>query len=129
VIVADASVLADALYDSTDRGERARNALTGRPIHVPDLIYAEIGNVLRRRLQSAKQPTVDIAVLALTSAPWTVHAIAPLVARALDFRANTTAYDAIYLALAERLACPFLTGDAKLINGAQGQTCQMILHR
>jgi predicted nucleic acid-binding protein len=129
VIVADASVLADALYDNTDRGERARKALTGQPIHVPDLIYAEIGNVLRRRLQPAKQQAVDIAVLALVSAPWTVHAIGPLVARALDFRANTTAYDATYIALAERLACPLITGDAKLINGAQGHTCQMILHR
>jgi predicted nucleic acid-binding protein len=129
VIVADASVLADALYDNTDRGERARNALTGHPIHVPDLIYAEIGIVLRRRLQSAKQPAVDIAVLALVSAPWTVHAMAPLVARALDFRANTTVYDATYIALAERLACAFITGDAKLINGAQGHSCPMILHR
>jgi predicted nucleic acid-binding protein len=129
VIVADASVLADALYDNTDRGERARNALTGRPIHVPDLIYAEIGNVLRRRLQSAVQAEVDIAVLALMSAPWTVHAIAPLIARALGFRANTTAYDATYMALAERLSCPLLTGDVKLINGAQGYAGQMILHR
>jgi predicted nucleic acid-binding protein len=129
MIVADASVLADALYDSSDRGERARVAVSGHPIHVPDLIYAEIGNVLRRRLQSTPQEAVDIAVLALISAPWTVHAIAPLVARALDFRSNTTAYDATYVALAERLGCPFITGDIKLLNGVRGHQCPLILHR
>lgn len=128
MIVADASVLADAMYDRTARGERARDALAGQEIHVPDLVFAEVGSVLRRRLRREAQPVVDLSVHALISTPWTVHAVAPLIARAMDFRANTSTYDAIYVALAERLGCSLITMDAKMAHRLVGATCDVTVH-
>jgi predicted nucleic acid-binding protein len=46
----------------------------------------------------------------------------PLVRRSFDLRANVTAYDAVYVALAEALDCELLTGDQRLAN-ASGPTC------
>jgi predicted nucleic acid-binding protein len=37
-------------------------------------------------------------------------------------RENLTAYDALYVALAEALDCPLLTADARLAN-APGNNC------
>ena len=42
--------------------------------------------------------------------------------RAYELRANVTAYDAMYVALAETLACSLLTVDAKLA-AAPGPRC------
>ena len=43
--------------------------------------------------------------------------------RAFELRANVSAYDATYVALAEHLDCPLVTGDARLAN-APGVRCQ-----
>ena len=42
--------------------------------------------------------------------------------RAYELRANVTAYDATYVALAEGLGCELLTGDRRLAN-APGSRC------
>ena len=42
--------------------------------------------------------------------------------RAYELRANVTAYDAAYVALAEELDCPLVTADARLTK-APGVTC------
>jgi predicted nucleic acid-binding protein len=41
--------------------------------------------------------------------------------RVWELRHNFTAYDAAYIALAEILNCPLLTGDAKLVAGHQAR--------
>ena len=45
-----------------------------------------------------------------------------LMRRAYELRANVTAYDATYVALAEGLGCELLTGDRRLAN-APGSRC------
>ena len=42
--------------------------------------------------------------------------------RAYELRANITAYDSAYVALAETLGCELLTGDGRLAN-APGPRC------
>ena len=37
-----------------------------------------------------------------------------MMTRAFELRANVTAYDACYVALAEALDCPLVTADARL---------------
>jgi predicted nucleic acid-binding protein len=46
--------------------------------------------------------------------------------RAYELRANLTAYDAAYVALAELLGCGLLTGDGRLAN-ALGPRCTIRL--
>ncbi len=48
----------------------------------------------------------------------------PLMRRAYELRANVTAYDSAYVALAEILRCPLLTADARLAQ-APGINCQV----
>jgi predicted nucleic acid-binding protein len=45
-----------------------------------------------------------------------------LLARALRLRANFSAYDAAYVALAERLQAPLLTADGRLARAARRDT-------
>lgn len=44
--------------------------------------------------------------------------------RAFELRANMTAYDAAYITLAERLGCPLLTTDSRLVR-APGSRCEV----
>jgi predicted nucleic acid-binding protein len=46
--------------------------------------------------------------------------------RAYELRANITAYDAAYIALAETLACTLVTADARLA-AAPGTDCDFEL--
>ena len=46
--------------------------------------------------------------------------------RAFELRANVTAYDACYVALAEALDWPLCTGDGRLAK-APGPRCSMLL--
>jgi predicted nucleic acid-binding protein len=48
--------------------------------------------------------------------------------RAYELRANVTAYDATYVALAETLDCELLTGDRRLANST-GPRCAIRLLR
>jgi len=46
----------------------------------------------------------------------------PLVSRAFQYRGNFTAYDAIYVALAEALGATLATADAKLARAVKSHT-------
>jgi predicted nucleic acid-binding protein len=46
----------------------------------------------------------------------------PLLARCWELRDNLTIYDAVYVALAEALQAPLLTGDRRLA-GSTGPRC------
>lgn len=52
--------------------------------------------------------------------------LAPLLERMWELRENVTAYDAAYVALAERLNAPLITCDAKL-GGASSLRCSVDL--
>jgi predicted nucleic acid-binding protein len=117
VIVVDASVLANALADDGPDGASARNRLTNAgDLVAPDLIDVETTAVLRERWIAAdlddqrfSEAIGDLEDLDLTRYP-----TLPLMRRAFEWRSNVTAYDAEYVALAERLGCSLLTADQKL---------------
>src|SRR5271166_2566611 len=90
-----------------------------RTVHAPALIDAEVSSVVRG-LAITTKPEVRIApvrarmMLADYAGLRIVrHPMQPLQARTFELRHNFTAYDAMYVALAERLAVPLLTDDEK----------------
>jgi predicted nucleic acid-binding protein len=125
VIVVDASVLANAVGDDTTDGEAARDRLRGEvDIAMPDLCDVETVAVLRRRWLTGDltDDRFAQAVAVLVSLPIDRFPVASFMPRAFELRANVTAYDATYVALAERLGCPLVTGDARLA-AAPGIRC------
>ena len=94
----------------------ARLAEEEQPWHAPHLIEVEVCHVLRRFNLSrqmtdlrGRQALRDLSALGLY-----LHEHGPLLPRAWGLRANLSAYDAMYVALAEGLRATLLTLDAKL---------------
>lgn len=89
--------------------------------HAPDLLNAEILHVLRRH---ERRGVIDAersraAISDLLDLPITRYPTTALLERAWVLRANLTAYDAMYVALAEALDAPLVTMDARLAAAAR----------
>jgi predicted nucleic acid-binding protein len=128
VIVVDASVLVTSLADDGADGDGARSQLRGEALAAPELVDLEVVSVLRRLVAAGSLPLrrADLALRDLLDLPLQRARPAPLLARCWELRANLTAYDAAYVALAEALDAPLLTGDRR-IAGAPGIRCQVRL--
>ena len=89
---------------------------------VPELLWAEVTNVLLRRERSGSIAPEEVRALidVLQSLPITTFGHGPLVHRALDLARvhGLTTYDALFLALAGRASAHLLTADAKLARAA-----------
>jgi len=121
VIVVDASVLSNALGDDGRDGRVARARLATEALAAPDLVDLETVAVLRKRWLAGdltdhrfKGAIGDLEDLELERYP-----TLGLMRRAFELRANVTAYDATYIALADRLRCTLLTADARLAGAAR----------
>lgn len=125
MIIVDASVVANALADDGDDGATARRRLLDAPeLAAPDLVDVETVSVLRRRWRAGdltarrfSSAIDDLADLAMVRMP-----TLPLMRRAYELRANLTACDASYVALAEHLGWVLLTADRRL-SRAPGIRC------
>jgi predicted nucleic acid-binding protein len=117
VIVVDASVLANALADDTSDGRAARVRLRSADgLAAPDLVDVETVAVLRKRWLAGDLTArrFSSAVRDLEDLDLDRYPTLPLMRRAFELKANVTAYDATYVALAEGLGCPLLTADSRL---------------
>jgi predicted nucleic acid-binding protein len=87
----------------------------------PDLIGLEVAHVLRReeRLGRLSQERATQAFQDLRRTPIETVKAESLMERIWELRHNLTAYDASYVALAEQLDAPLVTGDGR-IAGAPG---------
>jgi predicted nucleic acid-binding protein len=117
MIVLDASVLIEVLLRTPDAellGERLFE--TGPTLHGPHLIDAEVAQVVRRlvRTREIDDAYGQMAVADLVVFPLRRHPHTALMVRVWELRNSLTAYDAIYVALAEALDAPLLTRDARL---------------
>ncbi len=125
MIVVDASILANALGDGEGDGRAARRELrTAGDLTAPDLIDVETVAVLRKRWLAGtlSQERFDEAITDLERWDFERVPTLGLVRRAYELRANVTAYDATYVALAEAVGCELLTADRRLA-GATGPRC------
>ena len=116
-MVLDASAAVELLLN-TAAGKRlaARLADTTEVIHVPHLIDVEIAQVVRRYVLRG---TLAERTGATALRRWRAFDVEryphePLLDRVWQLRANVTAYDAMYLALAEALSAVLVTGDRRL---------------
>ena len=120
MVVIDASVLVDGLLVVG----AARARLASDNLQAPELIDVELLSVLRR-LVLADQLPEGHALQALATANrlgLRRHPSRSLWPRAWELRSNLSAYDALYVALAEQLNSPLLTADARLAR-APGLRC------
>lgn len=117
MIVLDASAVLELLLGTT-HGHRiaVRIADPTLGLHAPHLVDIEVAQALRRYVMSGQ-----LDVVAATSALENFrefdlerHEHEPLLPRVWALRQNLTAYDAVYVALAEALDTTLLTCDGRL---------------
>jgi len=117
LIVIDASAALELLLQ-TQKGMAVGDlALTTHErMHAPHLIDIEVTQTLRRltlgknlTVKRAEEALVDFSMLAVER-----HEHRSLMNRVWELREGLTAYDAVYVALAEALDAPLLTCDARL---------------
>ncbi|MFN9693115.1 MAG: type II toxin-antitoxin system VapC family toxin [Synechococcaceae cyanobacterium] len=120
MLVIDASVLVDALLVAGP----ARARLVNDSLQAPELIDAELLSVLRRLVLAGtlQEGHALQALAAANRLGLRRHPSRALWPRAWELRANLCAYDALYVALAEKLDAPLLTADARLAR-APGLRC------
>ena len=127
MIVMDASVFAD-LITGFGRADAYRPFAAADPDWaVPEHFTVEVASALRGAWLGGKLDRIAFgeAVRRLAEAPLDVWPVRPLLSRMVELASTATAYDAAYLALAERLSISILTGDAKLA-GVPGVRCSFI---
>ena len=129
MIVLDASAAVDWLLQ-THAGHKIEERIYSRneSLHAPHLLDLEVAQVLRRLVrdgalsqQRAGQAIEDLVDLRITRYP---HYL--LLPRIWQCRSNLSAYDAAYIALAEKLRAPLMTRDAHLAS-TPGHTVQIEL--
>jgi predicted nucleic acid-binding protein len=125
LIVADATILANAVGDDhTDGAAARRELIQAQGVAVPDLVNVETAAVLRKRWIAGDMTTdrLDRAIDALIKLPLRRYPTVGLLKRALELRSNVTPYDGVYVALAEALTADLVTADRKLA-AAPGTRC------
>jgi predicted nucleic acid-binding protein len=114
-IVIDASALVELLIRSK-LGDRVERALGEADVLAPDIVNAEVMQSLRGLERGGKLtgPRASTAISRLTASPISRIPTTALLPSAWALRANLSAYDACYVALARFLDCALLTTDRPL---------------
>ncbi len=121
MIVIDASAILELLLRTSAGAAIERRLFGGREtLHAPHLLDVEVAHVLRRyalagevSAERGREALEDLEDLSLCRYPHRV-----LLPRVWELRANLTAYDAVYVALAEVLDAPLVTRDRRLAGAA-----------
>ncbi len=117
MIVLDASALVELILDTpTGRLVAGRLADPAEGLHVPHLADLEVVQALRRYVREGEidADAAEMALDDLRALDLQRHAHEPLLERVWELRKNLTAYDAVYVALAEVIDGVLLTCDRRL---------------
>lgn len=116
MLVVDTSAVLAALAERTPDRALVQRLSDDGDLHAPHLIDVEILQALRGLVRGGKlsedrayDVRTDVADLAITR-----YGHEPLADRVWALRGNLTAYDAVFVALAEVLDIPLVTCDARL---------------
>lgn len=120
--VVDASLLGAALYNEVDSLAARRFLAAGARLLAPDLLFAEIASLSAKKVWRGEAP-IEAGPRALDVLRDFVDEFVPsetLASRAFDLAAKHrfSAYDGLYLALAEARRTRLVTLDEKLIERA-----------
>ncbi len=117
-LVIDASVAVKWVVGEPD-SDRALS-LRGRRFFAPDLLSAECANVLWKKIQRGELSAEEAvtAALLLEAAEVELVATRPFLATAVGIAASLehSAYDCMYLAVAEALDAPLVTAADRLVQ-------------
>ncbi len=121
MIVVDASALLEVLLRTSVAvtvEERLFHA--GETLHAPHLLDVEVAQVIRRYAAAGEldEERGRAALVDLGDFPLRRYPHGFLLQRAWELRDSLTAYDAVYVALAEVLDAPLLTRDRRLASAA-----------
>lgn len=125
--VVDASVVVAALVTTDADGVWAEGVLEGGPLWAPHLLPVEVLSQVRRSVAAGllAPDQAAMAVADLADLPIGYVSAQPHLSRMWELRSNVTAYDAIYVALAEALDAPLVTLDQRLAR-ASGPRCAFV---
>jgi predicted nucleic acid-binding protein len=117
MMVVDASVVVEVLLltrDGLTIGARLFESESS--LYAPELLDVEVAQIVRRysRLGDVDARRGAEMIQDLAAFPVERYTHRPLLDRIWELRANLTAYDASYVALAEALDAPLLTRDTGL---------------
>jgi len=128
MLVVDASAITELLLgrhagDAVEKRLRAHDF----DVHAPHLLDVDVLSALRRLVAAgdASPERAGEAVADFLDLPVERYSHDALAPRIWDLRANFSAYDATYVALAEAIAddgAPLLTADARLARAAGSHT-------
>ena len=129
MIVADASAVLELLLaPEANPGLIQRLGAPGETLHAPHLLDAEVVSALRRYAgrHEVVEERAAAAIADLRALPVERHPHTTLLERAWELRRTITAYDAMYVALAEALDAPLVTRDARLAR-SHGHRARIVL--
>ncbi|HEX5421997.1 MAG TPA: type II toxin-antitoxin system VapC family toxin [Candidatus Acidoferrales bacterium] len=121
MIILDASAAIEWLFQSSTGIKIDRRLFSAsETLHAPHLLDVEVAQVLRRYVrdktvtaQRGEEALADLSDMPLRRYP---HDF--LLPRVWELRATLTAYDAVYVALAELLDAPLLTCDRRIASAS-----------
>jgi predicted nucleic acid-binding protein len=124
MIVLDASVVVELLTNGP-LSDSLRRDLAGRSdsFIAPHLLDVEVISALRKLIagQRIDSHRREQLLTALATLPAERYAHTPLLGRIWELRYNFSAYDAVYIALAEATDSVLYTSDAKLCKGHRAE--------
>ena len=127
-LVVDSSAIVDFLIDPS--GPQLAPLLEGASdLLVPEVCDIEVASAMRRGVLSGAVQETDAMVLLLdyASMPIERHRHLTFLGRIFELRANFSASDAAYVALAERSGADLVTTDARLAHAASEHTSVRVL--
>jgi predicted nucleic acid-binding protein len=119
MIVLDASLVVDLLINGDLARSLQRELARAGQFIAPHLLDVEVASALRKLAATARIDTHHSEELLreLATLPAERYAHTPLLGRIWELRHKFTAYDAVYIALAEKMDAVLYTSDEKLRKG------------
>jgi len=122
-LVVDASVVVKFYVPEVDTDNAVAILESEEELWIPDLAISEVGNILWKKCRLKELSKDEILTISneVKSCPLRIHNAIELVEATLEIATifDRTFYDSLYLALAVRLDCQFVTADKKLFNSIQ----------